>query len=339
MGTALIGLGSNLGDRAAALDRAVELLRAESQIRVEAVSSFRPSKPAGGPEGQGEFLNAAARLETSLAPEELLGRLLTIEEQLFRIRTERWGPRVIDLDLLLYDRVEIKTPALELPHPRMCYRRFVLEPAAEIAGEMVWPVNGWSVQKLRDNLDVSAKYFAVSTSTIPPVWEFLLRIQAESECRLVLEPDDRECHPLQRSRLTIPEIEISNWPTDSRWTISDFWFDRAIVNADWVYGTNFQADPNTFSRWAELRTNVVQPRLVFILEDPVQWWNFANKPSPADQSLIFRNRPITAAARDKFYWMLRLFCRRPDCPPTIWLPSDDLEAFKDEVLAAMQAME
>src|SRR4051794_5587505 len=128
MGIALVGLGSNLGDRGAALAKAVELLKREPLIRVEAVSSFRPSKPAGGPEGQCEFLNAAVRLETALSPEELLARLLAIEDQIGRVRAERWGPRTIDLDLLLYDRLELKTPSLELPHPRMCYRRFVLEP-------------------------------------------------------------------------------------------------------------------------------------------------------------------------------------------------------------------
>ena len=79
----------------------MELLRGDSQIRVEGVSSYRQSKPAGGPAGQGEFINACARLETSLAPEELLAKLLTIEDQVGRVREERWGPRVIDLDLLL----------------------------------------------------------------------------------------------------------------------------------------------------------------------------------------------------------------------------------------------
>src|SRR5262245_61388036 len=104
MGTALIGLGSNLGDRAAALGKAIDLLRSDSEIRLEAVSGIRTSKPAGGPAGQDEFLNAAAKVETSLSPEALLTRLLSIEDQIGRVRTERWGPRVIDLDLLLYDR-------------------------------------------------------------------------------------------------------------------------------------------------------------------------------------------------------------------------------------------
>lgn len=186
MATALLGLGSNLGDRAAALERSIKLLKEDPLIRVESVSSFRPSKPAGGPEGQGEFLNAAVKLETSLSPEELLAKLLAIENQIGRVREERWGPRVIDLDLLLYDQVEAKTPTLELPHPRMCYRRFVLEPAAEIAGEMVWPVNGWSVEKLRDNLDASAKYIAFGCAR-EDFERIISPISNATSCRVIWE--------------------------------------------------------------------------------------------------------------------------------------------------------
>src|SRR5687768_15249070 len=203
MGTALVGLGSNLGDRAAALAKAVELLKGEPLIRVEGISSFRPSKPAGGPEGQSEFLNAAARLETSLPPEELLARLLAIEDQMGRVREERWGPRLIDLDLLLYDRVELKTPTLELPHPRMCYRRFVLEPAAEIAGEMLWPVNGWSVARLARNLDTSAKYIALAGNR-KDFERIVGPISQATKCRVIWE--------------TSPS---NAWPNDAKWTLGN----------------------------------------------------------------------------------------------------------------------
>lgn len=202
MATALIGLGSNLGDRAAALERSLELLKEEPRIRVEAVSSFRPSKPAGGPEGQGEFINAAARLETSLAPEVLLAKVLAIEDQVGRVREKRWGPRVIDLDLLLYDRLECRTPTLELPHPRMCYRRFVLEPAAEIAGEMVWPVNGWSVAKLARNLDTSAKYIALACNR-KNFKRIISPISKATNCRVIWD--------------TSPS---NAWPHDTKWTLS-----------------------------------------------------------------------------------------------------------------------
>ena len=87
-------------------------------------------------------MNAAALLETDLPPAALLAALQDIERRLGRIRAERWGPRTIDLDLLLYDQLELETPELILPHPRMSFRRFVLGPAAEIAAEMAHPVCG-----------------------------------------------------------------------------------------------------------------------------------------------------------------------------------------------------
>ncbi|MBC7854132.1 MAG: 2-amino-4-hydroxy-6-hydroxymethyldihydropteridine diphosphokinase [Pirellulaceae bacterium] len=211
MATALLGLGSNLGDRAAALARSIELLKEEPRIRVEAVSSSRLSKPAGGPEGQGEFLNAAARLATSLSPEELLAKLLAIEDQMGRIREGRWGPRVIDLDLLLYEQVEMKTPTLELPHPRMCYRRFVLEPAAVIAGEMVWPVNGWSVARLVRNLDTSAKYIAF---------------------RCAREDFERIISPISKATncRVIWETSLSNAePHDEKWTLGSLRDNRLMI--------------------------------------------------------------------------------------------------------------
>jgi 2-amino-4-hydroxy-6-hydroxymethyldihydropteridine diphosphokinase len=340
MGTALIGLGSNLGDRAAALGKAIELLKTEPLIRVEAVSSFRPSKPAGGPEGQGEFLNAAARLETSLSPEELLGRLLAIEDHLFRIRTERWGPRVIDLDLLLYDRVEIKTPALELPHPRMCYRRFVLEPAAEIAAEMVWPVNGWSVEKLLQNLDTSARYLAISKSNILSLVEVLSRIELEDECRILWEPTEERLPPRNHLRRLSRSIECSSERKDRIWRVSDFWYDQFYVQFECLLATHPEATSAIYL-WEKVRRDIIQPRLVIILEDPVHWWILANDTRPASLAteFIFDIKPEHSAAHREFYGRLRQFCRRPECPPTLWLPSEDLERVEREVLAAMQAME
>jgi hypothetical protein len=222
----------------------------------------------------------------------------------------------------------------------MCYRRFVLEPAAEIAGEMVWPVNGWSVAKLRDNLNTTARYLAISKSTIPPVSEFLAAIQSQSGCRLIIEPENRVCHPLGASRLSAPEIETVNWPNDSLWAISDFWFDRTCLDIEWLYDVESAAAKIAMRRWEELRTRVVQPRLVFVLEDSARWWSLANQLGSTFQTeFILHDERSIAAARDKYYWKQWLFSRRPDSPPTMWLPSDDLEAFKSEVLAAMQAME
>src|SRR5262245_57127087 len=99
----LIALGSNQGDRAQNLLKAIELLRTEPDVSIEHVSSFHLTSPVGGPPNQSAYFNAASLVETKLSPAKLLNKLLGIEQKLGRVRNERWGPRSIDLDLLLYD--------------------------------------------------------------------------------------------------------------------------------------------------------------------------------------------------------------------------------------------
>ena len=135
MAVAYIALGSNLGDRPALLDRALAELRGRTGVEVVHVSSLYETAPVGGPAGQGPYLNAAAELRTELAAAALLRLLLEVESGLGRVRTERDGPRTIDLDLLLYDDVVRDDNELTLPHPRLHQRLFVLQPLAEIAPE------------------------------------------------------------------------------------------------------------------------------------------------------------------------------------------------------------
>ncbi len=126
-----LGLGSNMGDRLGNLRRALELLPREG-VQVEALSSFRETRPVGGPP-QGLYLNGALRGRTHLGPFELLRVLKDIERRLGRdLEGPRWGPRPIDLDILLFDDLFLVTPELVLPHPRMGARAFVLEPLVEV---------------------------------------------------------------------------------------------------------------------------------------------------------------------------------------------------------------
>lgn len=136
-----MALGSNLGDRAGTIRAALARMSDLPDTRVLRVSDLFETLPVG-PGGQGLYLNAAAVLATTLSPHELLTLLLETERALGRDRSsgERWGPRVIDLDLLLYGERALSEPGLTLPHPRMCERAFVLVPLAEVAGE--WPVPG-----------------------------------------------------------------------------------------------------------------------------------------------------------------------------------------------------
>jgi 2-amino-4-hydroxy-6-hydroxymethyldihydropteridine diphosphokinase len=148
MPTAYIALGANLGDRTRNIETAIAALRATPGVKVEQVSALIETPAVGGPPDSPPFLNAAAELETTLAPRALLDRLLEIEHEIGRERREKWGPRVIDLDLLLYDDQIIAEPHMQVPHPLMHERRFVLEPLAQIAWWTKHPVLGLTIAEL-----------------------------------------------------------------------------------------------------------------------------------------------------------------------------------------------
>ena len=130
---ALISLGSNLGDCKAILDDAISSFKETLGVEVRGVSSYYETAPVGGPPGQGSFLNAVALLGTTQSAIELHCVLREIESKAGRVRVVRWGERTLDLDLLLFGDLVLSGTDLILPHPRMAFRRFVLEPAAEIA--------------------------------------------------------------------------------------------------------------------------------------------------------------------------------------------------------------
>lgn len=162
MATALIGLGANLGNPQATLRAVTAQLAAHPRIASLSASSVVMTEPVGGPAGQPQFANAVARVETDLSPGELLGELQAIENAFGRERQEHWAARTLDLDLLLYDDLQVNTAQLTLPHPRMAFRRFVLEPAVEVAADMVEPVTGWTLDKLLLHVNSPPRYIALS---------------------------------------------------------------------------------------------------------------------------------------------------------------------------------
>lgn len=129
---AFLGLGSNVGERLDHLQRAVDLLDDDARTRVDAVSSVYETEPVGGPE-QGPYLNLAVRVATRRSPLSLLALAHRVEAALGRVREERWGPRTIDVDVLLYGERIVRTRRLEVPHPRLAERAFVLVPLIEVA--------------------------------------------------------------------------------------------------------------------------------------------------------------------------------------------------------------
>lgn len=149
---AALGLGGNLGDPALAMAQALRQLDSRQDCKVVAVSRLYVTPPWGKTD-QADFFNCCALVKTTLAPEDLLDLCLSIERQMKRVRNERWGPRTIDIDLLMYGERAQKTDRLELPHPRMIERAFVLKPLADIAPDMT--VQGRSVRDRLADLDVS----------------------------------------------------------------------------------------------------------------------------------------------------------------------------------------
>jgi 2-amino-4-hydroxy-6-hydroxymethyldihydropteridine diphosphokinase len=139
---AYIGIGSNLDDPANQVHRAFQALSTLPAGRLVAQSPLYRSAPVGGPPGQPDYINAVAALDTTLNPDQLLAALRAIETGQGRVRAERWGPRTLDLDLLLYDRLVRDDPWLTLPHPRLHQRAFVLYPLYDIAPDLDIPGHG-----------------------------------------------------------------------------------------------------------------------------------------------------------------------------------------------------
>lgn len=291
MATTLIALGANLGDRRGNLQRAIALLDRPPTQRVVAHSRWFSTAPIGGPAGQAEFVNAAARVETSLSPLELLAVLREIEAELGRQRRERWAARCVDLDLLLFDDLILKTPELELPHPRMAFRRFVLEPAADVAADLLHPVIGWTIGQLLTHLNRAPNYLAVTG--LPGVGKTGLAQAVASATASVFVADPKpaadpepaadpdpvaELSPLEtttvqaladerlRWRQRSELLARQRWTTDSPVVISDFWLGQSLA-----YSRRWQDDQQRVAFAAECRNadaEVAQPKLLVLLDKP-----------------------------------------------------------------------
>lgn len=347
MSLCLIGLGSNEGDRQVMVVRALEELGRQPGIVVLRRSRLVQTAPIGGPPGQGLFLNAAAVLETSLDPDALLVALLRVENVLGRRRAEPWGPRTIDLDLLLYDDVVRSTPSLTLPHPRMAWRRFVLEPAAEVAGPMVHPTTGWTVARLLDHLKTVRDYVAITGPVAAGKTALAQRLVDSTHAHWISEaPDlsssgafcansagDAEAIELEfvnrRARLLVKESPVWREPT-SLW-VSDFWFDQSLAMARvWLRAEQW---PAFRARWEDAAREVARPKLVVMLD--------------ASTDVLFERiaklgRAIAACwtreALDRLGEAFDACLRRPDVGPVLRLTDSSPEEALRELAAAAEAM-
>ena len=148
-----LALGTNLGERHSNLARAIQLLLDDEMVALTRASGVYETEAVGGPPNQGDYLNAVIEIRTLLTPDALLACCNAVETSLGRQRTVPNAPRSIDLDILLFDRRVVDRPELIIPHPRMHERRFVLEPLAEIASQIIHPTLNVTVETLLTHLD------------------------------------------------------------------------------------------------------------------------------------------------------------------------------------------
>jgi 2-amino-4-hydroxy-6-hydroxymethyldihydropteridine diphosphokinase len=324
--TCLVAVGSNLGNREQTLDRAVEVLTRQEQLRLLRRSRWRETSPVGGPPGQGKFLNGALLLETSLAPQRLIEVLQAVEAGFGRDRRQRWGPRSLDLDLLLYDGLILDTPQLAVPHPRMAWRRFVLEPAAEIAGSMLHPTLGWSVARLWEHLNTAAPYLAIAGPPAAGKTGLARQVGQEIGARLILDPSAIRRRPAALGPSLDAELRILDrraeplhaqrpaWSDRTRWSVSDFWLPQSLAYA----GVELPAEqrPVFQSHWEQRNRTVVAPKLTVLLDPPAQ----------GSSHLEQVRRAIVAQAS------------RPGQGPVLHLASSASPDAFAEVLAAIESM-
>ena len=217
---------------------------------------------------------------------ELLQACQQIENDLGRRRVERWGPRTIDLDLLLYDDLMLDTPDLQLPHPRMAWRRFVLEPAAEIAADMLHPVIGWTVGRLLEHLNSTPWYLALAGPVGIGKTALAVELSQRLGTRLLLEPHDpvrlkafcynpssREWElelEFLRRRVCLLDLENPDWASMDRPTVSSFWsmfwFEQSANVSSVLLPAKLYAD--YMAVWSKLSSPIVRPRLVALLRAP-----------------------------------------------------------------------
>lgn len=285
MAQCLIGLGSNLGDRASLLDAAIAKLDELVGTTVVSRSRYHETTPVGGPTGQSAFLNGAVLVETALTPAKLLDEIDAIERELGRQRVERWGARAIDLDLLLFDDLVVDTSRLQLPHPRMAWRRFVLVPACEVAPAMQHPKIRWTVAQLLNHLDTATAYIAIAGPVGAGQTELAQAAVTQLEGGLIADPVSLDCQPpgvpksygieveaeieFAKRRAEALSVNSPIWMEPRPVWISDFWAGQsaATIRA-FSEGSRCEA---LLQRWRDATRDACPPKLTVILDAPPTW--------------------------------------------------------------------
>lgn len=272
----------------------MELLRFMPGVTLASVSRYRDTRPIGGPPGQAAFLNAACLIETDLAPHDVLGMLAAVENTLHRERSERWGPRTVDLDLLLYDDLVLDTDLLTLPHPRMATRRFVLEPCVEIAPDFVHPLAACTLDGLLASISSSRPHVAVVGVPGAGAPEVAAAIADATLARLVHAPSEYALigglpsrsdgsaadEPWRRSAEACAKpLLATRWPQDPHGTVADYWLQTVrLAAADALAAGPFATFEACFSRVA---AETLPPQVAILL---------VASPEVLEERIAFRSR-------------------------------------------------
>ncbi len=342
MSRCLVALGSNEGDRLATLSRAVAQLTQRPEFSVREQSRWHETRAIGGPADQTPYINGAIVVETSLPPLAVLGALQEIEASLGRVRKVRWGARTVDLDLLLYDDLIMESPRLTLPHPRMAFRKFVIEPAAEIAGSWRHPRIHWTMHELCEHLRHAVPYVAVTGPAPHRAAQLAARLATQLDGRLITDANAIARLPASSTdsagRRLQAEIELPGerqklldrevWTPPAGLTISDFWIDQSRAYA------TASRDANELQAIAavvdDIDRNTVRPKLLILLDvyTDVTMGDEEPKCHTVDDAL---RRAFVALAT------------RPGVGPLLHLTGDDgkgelSDALLAEAVAAIMAM-
>jgi len=329
-----------LGERTQILQHAVDELNSLPGITIAQHSRWFLTDPIGGPEGQGQFVNGAIRVETSLTAEQLHTRLREVEARLGRQRRQRWAARLIDLDLLLFGDLVLQSEALTIPHPRMAFRRFVLEPAAQVGGDLRHPLIGWTVQQLLDHLNRALDYVALTGPSGAGKTELACQVARALDVRLIEdpaapllpsvseEPIDREIAILRRRAA---RVDRENWPEDQGGAVSDFWIGQSLAYAA-AAGLDIQS-ARLDGCWQQLYQQAARPKLLV-------WLDAAPKPSAAEETTrdtddSSRTR-VQQTVPDRAVW--RDIIRQYYCGPLLHLDASHPDWAITELTAAIQAM-
>lgn len=341
MAVCLLGIGSNLGDRRATLDAAVAQLQALPDVQVLAVSRWHETAPVGGPGGQGRFLNGALQVETSLPPAALLARLLDIETAAGRQRGARWQARTLDLDLLLYGEALVEPSAandnLSLPHPRFAMRRFVLEPAAEIAASMIDPRTGWTIGRLLDHLNQAVGYVAIAGPAGSGQRELAAALAQRFGGRSIVDPGsayEESLTPFDVLHRRAAALDSNGWPETAAArragaapAVSDFWFDQFPCE---VHELAPSQEAPLLAEFESARRRVVQPLLIVALDasPEVLRDRIVDTSPPAP--------PLTQRATQRRCVQQAL--RKPDRGPILHCEVTTVDGITEEVAAAIESM-